>query len=45
MTKIDIKKKYKSKIKDFLKYNKFYYDKNKPLITDSEYDILKKEIL
>ena len=45
MTKIDIKKKYKSKIKEFVKHNKFYYDKNKPLITDSEYDILKKEIL
>ena len=45
MTKIGINKKYKSKIKEFIKHNKFYYDKNKPLITDSEYDILKKEIL
>ena len=45
MTKIEINKKYKSKIKEFIKHNKFYYDKNKPLITDSEYDILKKEIL
>ena len=45
MTKINIKKQYKSKIKEFVKHNKFYYDKNKPSITDSEYDILKKEIL
>ncbi len=40
-----IKKIYKEKIKLYLKYNKFYYDKSKPLIDDSEFDNLKKEIL
>ena len=25
--------------------NKFYYDKNKPLVSDAEYDDLKKEII
>ena len=45
MNKNELKKKYKIKIKDYLKYNKFYFDKSKPLITDAEYDELKKEIL
>jgi len=45
MTIIDIKKKYKSKIKEIVKHNKLYYDKNNPIISDLEYDILKKEII
>ncbi len=45
MNKNELKKKYKIKIKEYLKYNKFYFDKSKPLITDAEYDELKKEIL
>ena len=45
MNKNELKKKYKIKIKDYLKYNKFYFDKSKPLIADAEYDELKKEIL
>ena len=45
MNKNELKKKYKIKIKKYLKYNKFYFDKSKPLITDAEYDELKKEIL
>jgi DNA ligase (NAD+) len=36
---------YLQKIRLFQKYNKFYYDKSTPLITDSEFDNLKKEIL
>ena len=36
---------YKSKIKILEKYNKDYYQKSKPSITDFEYDILKKEII
>ncbi len=36
---------YLKKIKLLNKLNKDYYDKNKPLVTDKEYDELKKEIL
>ena len=35
---------YKKKLDLFQKYNKFYFDKNQPLVSDSEYDELKKEI-
>ena len=40
-----IKKDYQKKIAQILKHNEHYYDKNKPLISDQEYDDLKKEIL
>ncbi len=36
---------YKKKIKLIKKLNKFYYEKSKPLVSDGEYDELKKEIL
>ena len=36
---------YKKKVNILEKYNKDYYEKSKPTATDSEYDILKKEIL
>ena len=39
-----IEKEYLKKIKLFQEYNKYYYDKNNPKITDSEFDLLKKEI-
>ena len=45
MIKSDIKKKYKTKIKDFNKHSKLYYDKSNPVISDSEFDKLKQEIL
>jgi len=45
MSHEEIKKKYLKKIKLIQKYNKFYYDKNKSIITDHEFDILKLEIL
>ena len=45
MDKKEIQKKYKEKIKLFNKLNKFYYDKSEPVVSDQEYDILKKEIL
>ena len=45
MNKKEIQKKYKEKIKLFNKLNKFYYDKSEPVVSDQEYDILKKEIL
>ncbi len=37
--------KYQSKIKEINKHNNLYYNKSKPVILDSEYDNLKKEIL
>ncbi len=40
-----ISKKYKLKLKEYNKHNKLYYEKNKPTISDSEYDKLKLEIL
>ena len=39
----NILKKYRLKLNEYHKYNKLYYDKNKPII-DAEYDYLKKEI-
>ena len=45
MKKEFIKQKYKKKIKLLNKYNKFYYDNNKPIVSDKEFDILKGEIL
>ena len=36
---------YKLKIKEFKKHNKLYFTKDSPLITDFEYDKLKKIIL
>ena len=40
---IEIKIEYLKKIKLINRYNKFYYDKNKPLVSDQEYDQLKKK--
>ena len=40
-----IVKLYKKKIKLINEYNKFYYNKNSPKVSDKEYDELKKEIL
>ncbi len=45
MNKDLIKKKYKAKIQLLNKYNKEYFNKNNSLITDSEYDKLKKNII
>ena len=39
----DILKDYLRKIKLLKKYNKFYYGKDSPVITDQEYDNLKKK--
>ena len=38
-------KNYKKKLKLLEKYNKYYYQNQKPLISDKEYDELKNEIL
>ena len=45
MNKKKIEIEYKKKIKLITNYNKKYYDTSKPLVTDKEYDDLKKKIL
>ena len=45
MKKEKIQNLYKNKIKLLRKYNKFYFDKSDPIITDHEYDKLKKDII
>ena len=40
-----IKKEYLQTIKLIQKYNKQYYDKDKPIVSDQEYDLLKKKVL
>ena len=45
MKKVEIIKDYEKKIELFKKYNKHYYDKSAPLISDQEFDNLKKDIL
>ena len=39
------KKNYNLKIKEYLKHNELYYDKNSPIISDDQFDKLKAEIL
>ena len=45
MSKKEIQIQYKKKIKLLNQYNKSYYDKSKPEVSDKEYDELKKDIL
>ncbi len=45
MSKKDIQRKYKEKIRLISKFNNFYYNKSDPLVSDSEYDNLKKDII
>ena len=45
MDKKEIKAQYLKKISLVNKYNKFYYDKSKPLVDDIAYDELKSNIL
>ena len=45
MIKDQIKKKYNLKINEFIKHNELYYDKSLPIISDREFDDLKKEII
>ncbi len=45
MEKKDIKKLYNSKIRLIEEYNRYYFNENKPLVSDYEYDELKREIL
>ena len=45
MNKKEIQKKYDKKIQLIDNYNKFYYSKNSPLVSDKEYDEIKNDIL
>ena len=45
MKKKKIEKEYKKKIQKLIKFNKFYYEKNSPIVDDREYDTLKNDIL
>ncbi len=45
MTKKKIEKEYSEKIRKITKLNKCYYEKNNPIVDDSEYDTLKRNIL
>ena len=45
MDKTIIKKDYLKKINKIKRHNQAYYEKNKPIISDQQYDILKKNII
>ncbi len=45
MNKLEVKRIYKDKLNLIKKFNKFYYNKSKPIVTDEEYDNLKSEII
>jgi DNA ligase (NAD+) len=45
MKKKEIKNIYREKIKLIEDYNKFYYEKSKPLVLDKDYDEIKRDIL
>ena len=40
-----IVKEYKEKIKELKKQNKIYFSDDNPQITDSDYDLIKKDII
>ena len=40
-----VKKLYTKKIEKLLKLNKAYFEKDSPIVSDSEFDELKKELL
>ncbi len=45
MEKSEVKKKYLKKIKEIKKHNILNYQKSNPLISNSDYDKLKKDII
>ena len=45
MTKKKIEEQYIDKINQLVKFNKSYYELSNPIVDDSEYDKLKKDIL
>ena len=42
--KVNIKKLYLEKIQKFVKFNKAYFEKDNPIVTDEKFDELKKEL-
>jgi len=40
----EVKNSYKKKLNDLKKFNHSYYNNDKSLISDADYDLLKKEI-
>ena len=45
MLKSSAKKEYKKKIKQYKKYSKKYFEDSSPIVSDRDFDLLKKEIL
>ena len=45
MKKKDIVETYLTKIELIEKYNKYYYDHSKPIVSDQKFDLLKKDII
>ena len=45
MNKKNILKEYKKKINEYKKFNEAYYDKNNPIINDSEFDKIKQNLI
>ena len=44
MNKKEVQKKYNKKIRLIDEYNKYYYSKSSPLVSDKEYDEIKNDI-
>ena len=40
-----VKKEYKEKIKQYKRYSKKYFEDSSPVVSDQDFDLLKKEIL
>ena len=45
INKINVTKNFKKKINELKKHNKLYFNNDNPVISDKEYDELKKEII
>ncbi|MDC3151938.1 NAD-dependent DNA ligase LigA [Candidatus Pelagibacter sp.] len=45
MLKSSAKKEYKEKIKKYKRYSKKYFEESAPIVSDQDFDLLKKEIL
>ena len=45
MLKSLAKKEYKKKIKQYKKHSKKYFEDSSPIVSDRDFDLLKKEIL